>query len=53
MTMTHRKPGAFLAIGIAAGTAIGVATHDLAPWLAVGTALGAAATVAARRRGAR
>jgi len=41
----------FLPIGIAIGTAVGVATANLALWLSIGVAVGAALTVSARRRG--
>ena len=37
-----QKHGAYIAIGIALGTAVGVATDNLGAWLAIGIALGVA-----------
>lgn len=40
MTMKDLKTGAGLAVGIALGAVIGVATDNLALWLAAGVAFG-------------
>ena len=44
------KNNAWLPVGIAIGTALGIAMHNLALWLGIGVAIGAAMTIAQRRR---
>ena len=51
MRSASRKPGAFLAVGAGAGTAIGVATHNIAVWVGVGVAFGVVLMIIAKRRG--
>lgn len=42
-----KNPDARFALGIAIGTAIGIATHNVGLWLAIGVAIGAALRAAA------
>ncbi|HZX81886.1 MAG TPA: hypothetical protein VFE72_13145 [Lysobacter sp.] len=46
--MPPRKPGAWIAIGVALGAALFAATRNPV-WIAVGTALGVALSARARR----